>query len=48
MLVVVLADEYDAWLTCQEPEVAQSFFRLYPADKMVSIPAPKTYTPRTS
>ena len=40
-LVIVPQDEYDAWLTCRDPEVARSFMRLYPADKMGAEPAPK-------
>jgi putative SOS response-associated peptidase YedK len=39
-LVVVPPDEYDFWLNCDNPEVARSFFRLYPAEMMTSREAP--------
>jgi putative SOS response-associated peptidase YedK len=40
-LVIVPRKDHDSWLICQVPEVAQSFMRLYSADKMGSEPAPK-------
>ncbi|MBM2886457.1 SOS response-associated peptidase family protein [Chromobacterium phragmitis] len=39
-LVIVSADEYDAWLTCRDPELARSFLRLYPAELLQAEPAP--------
>jgi putative SOS response-associated peptidase YedK len=40
-LVIVPADDYDAWLHCRDTELARSFLRLYPADLMIAAPAPK-------
>lgn len=41
-LVIVPSGEYDAWLNCQDPEVARSFLNLYPADLMRAGPVPKS------
>lgn len=40
-LVIVPPDEYDAWLQCRDPEVARSFLRAYPVERMAATPAPK-------
>ena len=40
-LVIVPRDDYDAWLTCKNPEVARSFLRPYPAEMMGAQAAPK-------
>ena len=40
-LVVIPYAEYDAWLTCKDPELARSFMTLFPAELMSSAPAPK-------
>ena len=40
-LVIVPPEDYDAWLTCRNPEVARSFLRLFPADLMAARPEPK-------
>lgn len=40
-LVIVPPDDYDAWLTCRNPEEARSFLRLFPADLMAARPEPK-------
>jgi putative SOS response-associated peptidase YedK len=39
-LVIVPRDEYDAWLSCRDPELARSFLRPYPSDLMAAEPAP--------
>lgn len=40
-LVIVPEDEYDAWLSCRDPEAARSFLRLFPAELMSARPEPK-------
>ncbi|MGZ5800724.1 MAG: SOS response-associated peptidase [Burkholderiaceae bacterium] len=40
-LVILRPDEYDAWLTCRDPEIARSFMTLYPAELFAGSPAPK-------
>jgi putative SOS response-associated peptidase YedK len=40
-LVIVPADDYDAWLACLDPEVARSFLGPYAAELMAATPAPK-------
>lgn len=40
-LVVIPYDEYDAWLTCKDPELARSFMTLFPAELMSCEAAPK-------
>jgi putative SOS response-associated peptidase YedK len=40
-LVIVPPEDYDAWLTCRNPEEARSFLRLFPADPMAARPEPK-------
>lgn len=39
-LVIVVPEEYDAWLQCKDVEIARSFLRLYPAEKMTTQAAP--------
>lgn len=40
-LVIVPANDYDAWLRCRDPEEARSFLSLYPADAMAARPEPR-------
>ena len=40
-LVIVPREDYDSWLTCRNPEEARSFMRLFPAEQMGSVAAPK-------
>jgi len=40
-LVIVPPEDYDAWLTCRNPEEARSFLRLFPAELMAARPEPK-------
>jgi len=40
-LVILRPDEYDAWLTCRDPEIARSFMTLYPSELMNGLAAPK-------
>jgi putative SOS response-associated peptidase YedK len=40
-LVIVPPNEWDAWLQCHDPEMARSFLRLYPAERMTAEAAPK-------
>jgi len=40
-LVIVPPAEWDDWLNCRNPEMARSFFRLYPAERQCASPAPK-------
>lgn len=40
-LVIVHATAYDDWLHCRRPELARSFFQLYPAELMKAAPALK-------
>lgn len=40
-VIIVPSGEWDAWLNCSEPELARSFFRLYPAEQMAAAPAPR-------
>ena len=40
-LVVLPAEDVDAWLQCRDPELARSFLRHYPAEAMKAWPAPK-------
>lgn len=39
-LVIIPSAEYDAWLNCDDPELARTFMTLYPADLMTSAPCP--------
>jgi len=41
-LVILRPDDYDAWLSCRDPEVARSFMTLYPANLMSGRPEPRT------
>ncbi|WP_283150490.1 SOS response-associated peptidase [Silvimonas soli] len=36
-LVIVPPDEYEAWLTCKDPEVAREFLKPYPAELMAGV-----------
>ena len=40
-LVIVPPDDYDAWLTCRDPEAARSFLRQFPEKLMAAKPEPK-------
>lgn len=40
-LVIVPPEDYDAWLTCRNPEEARSFLRLFPSELMEARPEPK-------
>lgn len=40
-LVIVPPDEYDDWLNCRNPELARSFFRLYPSGLMQAEASPR-------
>jgi putative SOS response-associated peptidase YedK len=40
-LVILPTEDYDAWLTCRDPEVARSFLLPFPAERMAAMPAPK-------
>lgn len=40
-LVVIPFADYDAWLTCKDPELARSFMTVFPAKLMSCAPAPK-------
>lgn len=40
-LVIVPAHDYDAWLSCRDPEQARSFLSLYPAQAMAARPEPR-------
>jgi len=44
-LVIVPPEEYDAWMSCDNGEVARSFLRLFPTEKMTSRAEP--VPPRT-
>jgi putative SOS response-associated peptidase YedK len=39
-VVIVGPEEYEAWLTCRDPELARTFMRLYPAELLAAVPAP--------
>lgn len=39
-LVIIPSAEYDAWLNCDDSELARTFMTLYPADLMTSAPCP--------
>lgn len=39
-VVMLDAGQWDDWLHCRDPELARSFFRLYPAERMAAAPAP--------
>ncbi|MBK4737985.1 SOS response-associated peptidase [Noviherbaspirillum pedocola] len=43
-LVIVPWRDYDAWLSCRNPEEARSFLSLYPADAMAARPEPRLAT----
>lgn len=45
-VVILPHDDWHAWLTCRDPELARTFLRLYPAEKLVATPAP--LPPRTA
>lgn len=40
-LVIIPSSQYDAWVHCNDAELARSFMTLYPPELMVSSPAPK-------
>lgn len=40
-LVIVPASDYDAWLNCNDTELARTFLHNYPAERMLAIPAPR-------
>jgi len=40
-LVILGPDEYQAWLSCRDPEIARSFLTLYPSELMMGNPAPR-------
>lgn len=39
-VVIVPQTDWDDWLRCRDPELARSFLRLCPADRMAAEPAP--------
>ena len=39
-LVVLPPEDVDAWLACRDPELARSFLRHYPAERMKAWAAP--------
>ncbi|MGO4280668.1 SOS response-associated peptidase family protein [Cupriavidus sp. RAF20_2] len=39
-VVIVPETEWDDWLRCRDPEVARTFLRLYPSERMAGAPAP--------
>ncbi|QYY30285.1 SOS response-associated peptidase [Cupriavidus pinatubonensis] len=39
-LVLVPPEQWDDWLQCGNPEVARTFMKLYPAEKMAAAPRP--------
>ncbi|MDQ0143270.1 putative SOS response-associated peptidase YedK [Cupriavidus necator] len=39
-VVIIPRLQWDAWLACRDPELARSFMALYPAEKMMAVPAP--------
>ncbi|MNR57749.1 hypothetical protein D3C85_1785870 [compost metagenome] len=39
-VVIVPEADWDDWLRCRDPEVARTFLRLYPAERMAGAPAP--------
>lgn len=39
-LVVVGRGDYDAWLTCHNPEIARTYLQLYPPELMIGAPRP--------
>lgn len=45
-LVIIEREDYDAWLTCRDPEIARTFLKLYPAEKMHAEPAETGYSRR--
>ncbi|WP_283149712.1 SOS response-associated peptidase [Silvimonas soli] len=40
-LVIIRPEDYEAWLTCRDPEIARTFLKLYPAEDMYAEPGPK-------
>lgn len=40
-LVIIAPQDYDAWLSCRDPEQARRFLHLYPAEKLWATIAPK-------
>ncbi|WP_371827461.1 SOS response-associated peptidase family protein [Cupriavidus sp. KK10] len=38
-VVLLPSWEWDSWLQCGEPDIARTFMRLYPAEKMRATPA---------
>ena len=42
MIVIVPRSEWDDWLTCRDLDLARSFMRPYPAERMTAEPAPQT------
>jgi putative SOS response-associated peptidase YedK len=42
-LVIIPPEEYGAWLSCRNPEVARSMLGLYPSELMKAWPAAKGY-----
>lgn len=40
-LVILRPDEYDAWLSCRDPQFARTFMTLYPSELLAGHPAPK-------
>jgi putative SOS response-associated peptidase YedK len=40
-LVILRPDEYQAWLSCRDPEIARSFLTLYPSELMAGSPSPR-------
>lgn len=40
-LVIIQPEEYDAWLNCRNPELARTFLKLYPAERMQAWHCPK-------
>lgn len=41
MIVIVPKSEWDDWLTCRDPDLARSFTRHYPAERMAAESAPQ-------
>jgi putative SOS response-associated peptidase YedK len=40
-VVILHRDQWDDWLSCRDPEMARTFFNLYPAELMDTAPAPR-------
>jgi putative SOS response-associated peptidase YedK len=47
MLVILPADQFDAWLHCPV-EDAPDFFSRFPTDQLIAMPAPKGKAPPPS